>query len=81
MSILYIKKTIPEFIKMIIPEYILTIVRAIFFPNRLVVMKNVTFNFDGLASVHEVGFMNDERFLKAFRAFGDGKHDDHRHAG
>ena len=61
------KRKMNEIIKKIVPEYFLLIIRAVFFPKRLVVLTP-TFNFDGLATVHEVDFMDDERFLNALQA-------------
>jgi O-methyltransferase len=58
-----------EFIKKFIPEYFLVIVRAIFFPGRLVLLSP-TYNNDGLATFHVVDFMHDERFINAIK---DGK--------
>ena len=51
-------------IKKVTPNYFLNIFRSIFLPNRLVVMIP-TFNYDGLATLHEVEFMEDDRFKKA----------------
>ncbi len=47
-----------------VPDYIITIIRAILTPSKLLFLKP-TFYFDGLATNHVVDFMNSDRFLFA----------------